>query len=97
MKFLKYMTAKLIAYDLISPGKDYSTLHEAIKTLGAWWHCLDSTWIVVTSATTSSVRDVLKIYIDANDKLAVFDLGGSWATANLPQECNEWLRKHISA
>lgn len=38
--------AKLISYDLKQPGRNYDDLYEAIKTLGDWWHCLESVWIV---------------------------------------------------
>lgn len=38
--------AYLISYDLINPGQNYPGLIEAIKNLGAWWHNLESVWIV---------------------------------------------------
>lgn len=40
------MSIYLITYDLMAPGKDYNKLFDAIKKLGSWFHCLDSTWIV---------------------------------------------------
>lgn len=36
------MNKRLIAYDLVQPGGDYTKLHESIKGLGSWWHCLES-------------------------------------------------------
>jgi hypothetical protein len=89
------MPAQLISYDLITPGKDYASLHNGIKALGSWWHCLESTWIVDTTANAASIRDQLADYIDANDKLLVVGLDGNWATQHLGANCNDWLRTHL--
>ena len=47
------MSTKLIAYDLNAPGQNYDDLIKAIKGLGAWWHHLDSTWLVKSDLNTS--------------------------------------------
>jgi hypothetical protein len=89
------MAAKLITYDLNKPGRDYDDLHNAIKKLGSWWHCLESTWIVDSTKAVSEIRDTLKAHIDSNDDLAVFSLSGGWATYGLSDKCNNWLRNHL--
>jgi hypothetical protein len=91
------MAAQLITYDLISPGQDYTDLHEAIKSFGSWWHCLESTWIVDTGSSTGSIRDTLKQHIDANDKLLVAQLESHWASMHLTDDCNKWLKEHVGA
>ncbi len=91
------MTVQLITYDLSRPGQDYSNLYESIKNLGAWWHYLQSVWLVVTNQTPPQIRDILSRHIDPNDKLAVFTLQGNWATSNLPQECTDWLRSNLGS
>ena len=45
------MGTLLIGYDLDKPDQDYSDLIAAIKKLGAWWHHLDSTWLVKSDLT----------------------------------------------
>lgn len=66
------LTTMLIGYDLKrADGMDYAKLEEAIKGLGNWWHCLDSTWLVTTALTEAQVRDFLKNYIGTKDKLLV--------------------------
>jgi hypothetical protein len=89
------MAAQLISYDLRKPGRDYSSLYEAIKQLGSWWHCLESIWIVQTALSTAHVRDALKAHIDGNDGLVVLSLAGGWATYGLSEECNNWLRNNL--
>ncbi|MGS1063518.1 SinR family protein [Burkholderia glumae] len=87
----------LIGYDLNKAGKDYTNLINAIKTLSTeWWHCLDSTWIVKTSATAASIRDTLSQHIDGNDELLVVDITGdaaAWAGFNT--ECSNWLKNNL--
>ncbi|WP_413806322.1 hypothetical protein [Streptomyces sp. OE57] len=85
----------IIGYDLNRPGQDYGSLQEAIKTLGTWWHHLDSTWIVATSKTTIQVRDGLKKHIDVNDELLVVELTGVGAWCGFPASGSEWLKKNL--
>uniref|UniRef100_UPI003FD8692B hypothetical protein n=1 Tax=Desulfovibrio sp. TaxID=885 RepID=UPI003FD8692B len=47
----------LISYDLNAPGKNYDQLYDAIKSLGGWWHHLDSTWIVTHAGPATAIRD----------------------------------------
>lgn len=70
------MATLLVGYDLNAPNKDYGPLIDAIKALGAWWHHLDSTWLVVCSSSAADVRDMLKAYIDSDDELLVIDVTG---------------------
>lgn len=70
------MATLAIGYDLNTPGKDYDDLIKAIKALGAWWHHLDSTWLVKCSLTPSEVRDSFKAHIDGGDELLVIDVSG---------------------
>lgn len=88
------MSTLLIGYDL-NKAKDYPALHNAIKDLGvAWWHHLDSTWLVKTSMTATAARDVLKLHIDADDELLVIDVTAdarTWAGFNTG--ASKWLKE----
>ena len=89
------MACKLISYDLDKPNRNYEDLCKAIKDIGAWWHCVESVWIVDTSQSASSIRDTLKEHPDSGDKLVVLTLTSGWATKNLSEKCNDWLRNHL--
>lgn len=90
------MSALLISYDLRKPGRNYSGLFEAIKSIGtSHWHCLESVWIVKTVSTGTRVRDLLSHHVDANDKLLVVSLSSDCSTAGLNNECNHWLRENL--
>jgi hypothetical protein len=84
----------LIAYDLRGAGKDYAALHESIKAIGtAWWHHLDSTWIVKTDKTPSSIRDTLKESLDDDDELLVIDVSSrSRAWTGFNERGSRWLK-----
>lgn len=87
------MSTKLIAYDLNSPGQDHDRLTDAIKEMGAWWHHLDSTWLVKTELPVVEVRDRLKPYMDSNDELLVADVTGdvrAWRGSS--DRASDWLK-----
>lgn len=85
----------LIGYDLNKSGQDYTTLIEAIKKLGTWWHCLDSTFIVKSSSSAALIRDHLKQFIDSNDELLVVYLTGEVAWTGFSKECSDWLKNNL--
>jgi hypothetical protein len=89
------MTVYTISYDLSSPGHDYSILVEHIKGLGAWWHYLDSTWIVDTEMSAAEIRDRLSRYIDANDELLVAKLAGEAAWTGFDKKSSDWLKSNL--
>lgn len=89
------MDSILIAYDLNKQGQDYTTLIKEIKTLGKWWHCLDSTFIVKTNRSCVEIRDFLKKYIDSNDELLVVKLTGEGAWTGFTKDCSVWLKDNL--
>jgi hypothetical protein len=97
------MSVFMIGYDL-HEGEDYEDLIDAIKKLGNWWHCLDSTWLVATNSESGAIRDRLKPHLrnpDASngDKLLVVQIpipaNSAW-TLSFNQNCQEWLKNNFS-
>lgn len=60
----------MISYDLNRPESDYPGLITAIKKHGAWWHHLDSFWLVNSTLSPTEMRDTLKPFLDSNDEAA---------------------------
>jgi hypothetical protein len=90
------MSTYLIGYDLDKPGQDYSDLIAAIKSLGVWWHNLDSTWLVLSDLDDKQIRDQLKTYIDTNDKLLVINVSGDAAAwYGFTDKGSQWLRDNL--
>ncbi|RJQ36701.1 hypothetical protein C4552_02295 [Candidatus Parcubacteria bacterium] len=83
----------IISYTLHSPGRDYSSLHEAIRSLsGSWWHHTTSVWLVDTSLSAQQIYDRLAPHLDRNDELIVFGLTREWWGRIDDQEGLTWLR-----
>lgn len=82
----------LISYDLNAPGKNYDRLYDAIKSLGGWWHHLDSTWIVTHPGPATAIRDKLMPYLDRNDKLLVAHCSGEAAWTRFD---SQWLKNNL--
>lgn len=92
------MSTLLIAYDLNRPTQNYTDLIEAIKALGAWWHHLDSTWLVATSLTPAQARQRLYALMDNNDELLVIDVqGDTWSANGFDESAYTWLKTHVAA
>lgn len=87
--------SNLIGYDLNKSGQDYTTLIEAIKKLGTWWHCLNSTFIVKSSSSAALIRDHLKQFTDSNDELLVVCLTGEGVWTGFSKECSDWLKNNL--
>jgi hypothetical protein len=87
----------LIAYDIHpSGGEAYQNLINVIKSLGNWWHHLETIWIVQSDQTPGQIRDQLKSYIGHKDQLLVVDISGDradWFGVN--EMGNAWLRANI--
>lgn len=77
------MSSKIITYDLCSPGRDYNSLYQTIKSYGKWAHITESTWFIKTTDTCVEVRRKLFACMDNNDKLFVGELTGVAAWQNV--------------
>ena len=73
----------LISYDLMTPGRNYQALYDALASIGAV-RVLDSHWVTRRSNTTSAqLRDWIWRHMDRNDRLLVTAVDSSdWAGYN---------------
>ena len=87
----------LIAYDIHpSEGESYENFTEKIRSLGGWWHHLESTWILKSGHAPGEIRDQLRAYISDDDQLLVIDISGDtaeWAGVN--DAGSKWLKEAI--
>ncbi len=84
----------LITYDLKQPGRNYTPLYEAIKSLGDWQHPLESVWFVRMddNADLEAVINRLKANADTNDlffAVKITEKYQGW----LPRSFWAWLNK----
>jgi hypothetical protein len=90
------MSTFLAGYDLDKPGQNYAGLEAEIKSLGAWWHNLDSTWLVVSGLSCTKVRDRVLATLDANDKVLVVDVSSdSAAWFGFSEAASQWIKANL--
>lgn len=81
-----------INYDLRKPGQNYDDLYVAIKSLGEWWHYLDSTWLVNASLDANGIFNGLKPFLDQNDFVLICGITKNYS-GWLPEKAWEWIRE----
>ena len=73
----------LISYDLITPGKDYQPLWDALYAMGAV-RILYSQWLVRRAFTTPvDLANALLAHMDANDRIFVTEVPPNYAYRTL--------------
>ncbi len=79
----------VISYDLLAPGRDYTTLTNELRELRAQ-RILLSQWVVRRINTdAANLRDYLRRFIDSNDRILVTCLDSNdWAGWNLMVDPN---------
>ena len=82
-------------YDLISPGRNYQELYDAIKSYGTWGKLTESCWAIVTASSAVEIRDYLHQFIDNNDRLMVIRGGREAAWRNMMAE-KQWLEQNLA-
>jgi len=91
------MAIFVVGYDIHpSKGETYHELIDAIKALGDWWHCLDSTWLLSCDLTAVQIRDTLWNHMKSDDKLLVVKYappGSAWV--GFSGNCQTWLKSHM--
>lgn len=84
-----------ISYDLNRPGQKYADLIEAIKVSGAWWHYLQSTWLVDTNLTAQQLFNRLRPHIDDNDIVLIIGVTRDYS-GWLPEKAWNWLKERMA-
>lgn len=80
----------LVSYDLNKSGQNYDGLYSAIKELGSYCHCLDSSWLVETNLNSGQISTFLRQRIDDNDNILIIRVMKDYQ-GWLPKEFWDWL------
>ena len=84
----------LIAAELQTLGKNYEGFTEEIKSLGngAWWHYLNSVWMVDSDFGIQMIDIRLRAHLGQNDRLLISPIAGPYLGILLP-EAWTWLNR----
>jgi hypothetical protein len=85
-----------VNYDLKKPGQNYERLYEAIKSCGAWWHHLGSTWLIDTRLDADGIWKQLAPHLDSNDHILVIRVARDYQ-GWLPEAAWEWINGRSTA
>lgn len=85
-----------VNYDLKAPSRDYAGLYDAIKSCGAWWHYLGSTWLVESPLTADGIWERLAPHVDDNDFVLVIGVAPAWQ-GWLPEKAWTWINGRMCA
>lgn len=88
------MNCFLVSYDLLTKTRDYGPLYAKLKEFGAWWHHLESVWIITTEQGIKEVSDQLKALMDDQDSLLVVDISGRSRRGWLTERAWNWLNRN---
>jgi hypothetical protein len=81
-----------VNYDLKRPGQNYSALYDAIKSCGAWWHHLGSTWLLDTRLNAEGIWKRLAPHVDSNDLMLIIGVTRDYQ-GWLPTEAWGWVNE----
>lgn len=84
----------IVLYDLCKPTRDYASLYRALKQYSFWGKITESAWAIVTTQTYVEIRDNLKQFIDADDRLMVIKSGQSAAWTKAIAS-DQWLKENL--
>jgi hypothetical protein len=89
----------LIACDIhSSKGEVYEKLVQTIRSLGSWWHHLETIWIVRSIQTPGEIRDKMQSHIGTDDQLLIIDISNDTAGwVGINDVGSKWLHENISA
>ncbi len=89
------MSLKVISYDLKSQNKDYTGLIASIKEEGAWWHYMESFWLLDSQKDVNELVNKFKGFLDPEDRLLIFDTNSREYNGWLPQSAYDWIASRI--
>jgi hypothetical protein len=70
------MALYLISYDLLTPGKNYDPLIDALTQQGAK-RVLLSQWTLNTYCSPKQIRDWARRYMDNNDRILISEINSN--------------------
>jgi len=68
------MAIFVVSYDLHA-DEDYEKLTDALEKYPSYWHCLGSTWLIVSDDTAPEIKRNLRQHILKDDRLLVMRYG----------------------
>jgi len=83
-----------ISYDLRQPGRNYSGLYDAIKSLDSdCQHPLESNWFIKSNSEANDIYESLRPHIDDNDLLFIVEINADNRQGWMARTFWDWIKK----
>ena len=90
------MAAYMITYDLNSEGQNYSDVIQAIKDSSInWCTYWKSSYLIKSNLTANQISDNITPYLDANDRMIVFEVDNKNYQGWLSEKQWEFIKENI--
>lgn len=87
------MKTYIVAYDLRTPGQDYSGLNRTLEAYGVnQKKILNTTWLLRTHKSAQAIYNGLKAHLDSNDRIIVIEVVPGNVQGWLSQDACTWLK-----
>jgi len=94
MTLVNTQNVLLVTYDLKAAGWNYSVFYEKLKSQGAWWHYITSSWLIITSKGPDEVYSALAPHLAKADRILILPVRRP-AFGWLPREAWDWINTNL--
>ena len=84
----------MVTYDLSRGANRYEGLLAELADSPAWWHYLESTWLIATDENADELWERLRGHTIAADNVLVMEVRDD-SQGNLPPEAWTWIEEHV--
>lgn len=91
------MNLLLVTYELRGPNQMQrrTAIAQTISTSPAWWHHLESTWLILTNDSPEELTEQLSPHLGDSDHLLIVGVDRNITQSGLlPQHAWDWLEHH---
>lgn len=85
----------LVLLNLSGSEDTYPELISYLKGFNAWARPIANVWLVESYLYSSTLRDNISLKINSSDKVIVMEVGKNWASWNVAEIINDWLKQKI--
>ncbi len=86
------MKKYLITYNLKTQNWNYNGFFNALKSIGPWWHYIDSTWIIKTNLSSNEIYNrIAPGLLSTQDYILIVEINNKDKYGWLPKDAWDWL------
>src|SRR5262245_59790998 len=85
----------LVSYDLpVATDERRAAVYKILTDSGAWWHYMDSTWLLITQLTPQALVEQMIPHLVQQDRLIIMEVKANYQ-GWLPEKAWEWINSNV--